>query len=205
MLRWERPWATGCCKGLVCHSCKKTRTFREDVSCKTDPGEQAERLTTADDAGRETSSSPMGKEDETAYALHTVQSKGRPIMVGVHVQDVPLDMELDTGASKSVISEKTYRSTWPLDPPTLEPSTVSLKTYSGEKLQVQGCLNVCVEYKGQTTELPLLIVGGMGPSLQGRDWLYKLRLDWPEICHVQHTSTLQEILDKACWEKNWGS
>ena len=53
-----------------------------------------------------------------------------------------------------------------------------------------------MEYKGQREELPVLIVGGSGPSLFGWNWLHRLKLDWNEICHVGSASTLTDILGK---------
>jgi len=42
-----------------------------------------------------------------------------------------------------------------------------------------------------------LVIAESGPSLLGRDWLAKLKLNWKEICHMgQSTSDLQEIIDK---------
>ena len=117
-------------------------------------------------------------------------------MVQVKVNSVPLEMELDTGASVTIISEVTYRSTWPRDPPFLEQVKIKLKTYAGEELQVHGRLNAQVDYEGQTKELPILIVGGQGASLLGRNWLQELRLDWPKICCVRRTGTLDQILNK---------
>ena len=62
--------------------------------------------------------------------------------------------------------------------PPLQPSTANLRTYSGEKLKVQGMIEVKVKYEDQVTRLPLLVVEGSGPSLLGRDWLLRIKLDW---------------------------
>ena len=46
-------------------------------------------------------------------------------------------------------------------------------------------------------ELELTVVSGSGPTLMGRDWLSKLRLDWSPLHQVKpNTEKLQEILDK---------
>ena len=71
-------------------------------------------------------------------------------------------MELDTGTVVSVIGEHTYLSTWPHNPPPLQPSTIELHTYSGEELKVLGSITVTVDYQGQQEELPLLVVNGSG-------------------------------------------
>ena len=94
-------------------------------------------------------------------------------------------MEVDTGASLSLISHETYQRFWPSRP--LEASSVNLRTYSGDQVGVLGGLNVDVSYGDQKAELPLLVVEGSGPSLFGRDWLARIRLDWKAIymvtCH----------------------
>lgn len=42
-----------------------------------------------------------------------------------------------------------------------------------------------VEYDGQPKpELPLVVVEGHGPTLFGRNWLAKIRLDWHDIKKV---------------------
>ena len=48
-------------------------------------------------------------------------------------------------------------------------SDTLLRTYTGEKLQVLGQLQVKVEYGDQVQLLPLLVVAGSGPSLWGRN------------------------------------
>ncbi|KAL1430157.1 hypothetical protein MTO96_015361 [Rhipicephalus appendiculatus] len=66
----------------------------------------------------------------------------RPFRVEVSVNGISLLMELDTGASVSVVSEDTFRRKF--QSARLEPSTVLLKSYSGELTAVKGTLAVSV-------------------------------------------------------------
>ena len=121
-----------------------------------------------------------------------------PLKVTVCANDADLTMEVDTGASVSVISEATYYSVWPdhCRPPLL-PSNAVLRCYSGQ-LKVSGRIEVTVCYGDQCRKLKLLVVPCDGPSLLGRDWLMELRLDWRTVHHVQSDvdQRLQAILDK---------
>ncbi len=101
-------------------------------------------------------------------------------------------MEVDTGASLSVVSETTFARLWPGR--SLEPSTVQLKTYTGEALQVLGSAQVhVIGGDGQSADLPLLVVGTDGPTLLGRNWLRSLRLDWQQI-HQLNDTPLERVL-----------
>ena len=106
-------------------------------------------------------------------------------------------MELDTGASFSLISETVYHNTWSNgNAPTLRQSTVRLHTYTGEELEVLGTLDITVQYKTQQEVLPLLVVRGQGPSLFGRNWLQKIKLDWTEINYVTSPRACHDVLEK---------
>ena len=129
------------------------------------------------------------------FPIQTERARVKPIEVELNVNDASLVMELDTGASVSVISEQTYLATWNLPQPTLEKSEIKLLTYTGELLQVKGCMQARVSYREQEEALPLLVVAGAGPTLLGRDWLHKLRLDWQHLNRLQH-SPMEEILHK---------
>ena len=89
-------------------------------------------------------------------------------------------MELDTGATVSLVSEETYNQHW-----SQQESNTRLKTYSGEYLETLGNINVSVCYGDQQVTLPLVVIKGKGPSLFGRNWLEKIKLDWPEIHKLQ--------------------
>lgn len=91
----------------------------------------------------------------------------------------------------SLVSEKTYRSLFPER--CLQPSKACLHTYSEELITVIGQVEVEVCYE-ERVKLPLLVVKGEGPSLFGRDWLTKIRLDWGAINTVK-CGTLNSVLE----------
>ena len=129
------------------------------------------------------------------YSLYQIGSKqsSKPLQVEVVINGQPLSMELDTGAAVMLVSEETFQSKW--SNVTLQPSTAQLHTYSGEPLPVVGQAEVKVQYGEQELQLPLIVVGGKGPSLFGRDWLARIQLDWKKF-HTIQESTLTSVLDQ---------
>ena len=105
-------------------------------------------------------------------------------------------MEIDTGATKSIMSKGTFHRIWPSsNAPPLETTTARLRTYTGETIKVIGEANVEVTLDDQREKLSLLIVDGDVPSLLGRDWLRKLRVNWFQLNQIRHNEELQSILD----------
>ena len=133
------------------------------------------------------------KEDDTAYMLFNLpgSSKPKPLCVNVKVNQVDLRMEVDTGAVVSVIRKSTYSRLWSEKNLPLQSSSTTLRTYTGERIEVWGAAAVMVEYLGQKEQLELLVVSGSGPSLLGRDWLLKLRLNWQSINQVATTGNTE--------------
>ena len=86
------------------------------------------------------------------------------------INNHPVPMELDTGASVSVISESTYNTVLK-DTIPLESTDIRLRTYMGEELPVLGVATVAVSFESQSTFLPLAVVKGDGASLFGRNWI----------------------------------
>ena len=105
-------------------------------------------------------------------------------------------MEIDTGASFSVINEKTYqqicRGKENLE---LKESNISLRTYTGEKICPKGITEVVIEYNNQVNHLPLLVLKGNGPNLIGRNWLENICLNWKSIKRLAKLN-LEEVLSK---------
>ena len=98
-------------------------------------------------------SKPPTQEDSEDYSYTMYNLTGmsvKPLKVTVSVDNVDLDMEVDTGASVSIISEETYSCLWPKEQqPSLQESVITLGTYSGEQLSIKGTLAVDVQYKDQ--------------------------------------------------------
>ena len=62
---------------------------------------------------------------------------------------------------------------------------------------VLGVANVNMSFQEQHKQLQLLVVGGKEPSLLGRDWLNKIKLNWEELHYIgQHKWTLEAVLDE---------
>ena len=146
----------------------------------------------------------MPAEDDTEpleYSLFHTQSSNRspPILITLKVNGADLTMELDTGATLSLISENTYKKIFPVETaPHILNSKAQLKTYTGEVIKVLGAIEVEVTHNEQKKQMNLLVVAGDGPSLLGRDWLSHIRLDWSTLNRIQSTATsaCQEMLDQ---------
>ena len=183
-------------KDVEYHFCKKRGHIAKVCRTKTKAEghryqHKTHQLTTEDEE----------TETETEiYSIYNLANNkvSEPIMVTVIANQAALTMEVDTGASASVISEATYQQLWPETPPVLHPPVIKLRTYMGEVLKILGSTTVAVKYQGQTAKQPLLIIKGAGPSLLGKDWLSSLRLPWQHLLHkIQTDSTdLQHLLKK---------
>lgn len=116
--------------------------------------------------------------------LHKVgRRSSEPISVPMLLNGKELVMEVDTSATLSVISEFTRQSVFPDEP--LHSSKLILKTYTDEQMEVKSTLNMRVQYGDQKKKLVLVIMGGDGPSLLGRNWLKYIQLDWSSIFAVR--------------------
>jgi len=105
-------------------------------------------------------------------------------------------MELDTGATISVISEYEWKKLFPQTSIVTPYVGKPLCGYSGQQLEKAGQATVQVTYKKQKADLPLVIVAGdYRPALFGQNWLAIIKLNWAELHRIQ-SDKLQEILEK---------
>jgi len=101
--------------------------------------------------------------DAEEYSLYySTSNKLRPLEVSLRVNQVDMTMEVDTGATLSVISEQTYSHLWPKElAPPLRPSPAKLRTYTGERIAVKGTIDVNIIYQKQESQLGLLVVASI--------------------------------------------
>ena len=103
---------------------------------------------------------------EAAFGLYNVDSRpiGRltsvPYKVQVKIKGKTLVMELDTGASRSTVSENIYKkllSSYPL-----YDCKIQLHSYAGMRVPVLGCVTVPVSYENNPEQwLKLVVVKGV--------------------------------------------
>lgn len=162
----ECPFINSSCfkcgkKGHIQHACRSKRSTKGiQAKSATRP---FRNLSAADNEG-------------TTTQLNNLGSTVPPISFELVIEGHKINMELDTGAAVSVISEENYLRLFPNA--SLKCSNVVLRTYTGEVLKPLGIVDVNVEYKNQCCKLPLHVIRDQGPSLIGRDWLHRIRLDW---------------------------
>ena len=189
-------------KNATCNLCGKTGHIKP--VCKSSNQPQSEMFRS--DHGRKwrsgngrnvTSQSKThhlqeGGSDEQCYTMYTIDScyarKEDRIIESFTIQDQVIDLELDTGASVSVINENTCNQL--KNSSVLKKTQTILRTYSGEKIIPIGVIDVSVIYKkNREHRLPLVVVPG-GPNLLGRNWLREIRLNWRNIQAKLHNVSL---------------
>ena len=115
---------------------------------------------------------------------------------------ISLEMEVDTGASLSLVAEDMYRHHWAHRE--LQQSQLRLCTYLCEPLEMMGSLRVRVYHGGQDINLSLTLVEGNGLTLLGRDWLEHRRIDWEQVCQII-ASALERFLDCKVFKPGVGT
>ena len=173
-------WARACShRSTVCHKCGKTGHLAR--VCRG--GVRRQRESQANLVGLD--GTPDSNEDlpHGADVINRVNKVGSPAAspykVTLELNGKPLEMEVDTGAAVSIISELTKKTMFPTA--TLSKTPVTLRTYSADPLTVLGKLSVEVKYRDYVGTHSLFVVEGKGSNLLGRDWLTAIRLDWASI------------------------
>ena len=135
------------------------------------------------------------EDDEACLFSVKTETKGKgsrsAIWVNPKVNGRSLKMELDTGAAVSVISKTDFERMYPRK--NLLPTSLTLKTYSGEVIEPCGLMKCKVELNGQTKVLDLYVVNNDNKPLFGREWLKVLKLNWTSI----KTLGIQEAEEKV--------
>ena len=99
-------------------------------------------------------------EDSDPFAMFHVSSprseqKYGPLTVEVEIDGKSVNMEVDTGASMTIIPENLYTDKF--TNVKLTPCEKTFLTYSGETLQLLGQAAVVVKYEKQSKTLPLIV------------------------------------------------
>lgn len=200
------------CKGHVGKMCRQSQSLRAKLSTQSRGGGQPERQdgergnknpkkyskkgvkkvcedtdSTSTEEEEVNLVSSKCESDMSIFSVNILQESAtaKEIKVSVKLNGQPVEMEVDTGASVSLMSQDKKNALIPNVP--MCKSHLRLKTFNGDPVPVLGKCMVEVEYEGQKQTLPLYIVRGKGPELLGREWLSNIKLDWQSILRVQAT------------------
>ena len=160
-------------RNAVCHSCKR----RGHISriCKAGVKLLEEEH-------------PYTEEEEIAMMsyLMTIGDYTDGIFVPVNIEGKDCKLQLDTGASKTVVP-KSFYDKYCADAPLNSTKTV-LKTYTNETVYPVGRAIVKVCYQGKKFELPLIVVNKGSTAVFGRDWLSKIKLNWKDLAGLNYVT-----------------
>ena len=166
-------------KEYECHFCRKKGHLASVCRKKKARSSKQE-----DSMDKSNANVVEGEEESPEYPLFNISkcTPSKPLLVKVLINGVSINMELDTGASVSLMGEDTYRLKQDSAGP-LQQSSVKLHTYT-------------VEQNDQSMTLPLIVMKREEPLLLGRNWLSVLKLDWQHIFRVESNCSLQDVLTR---------
>ena len=182
-------------KGHTVRMCrKKSRSSHKSGSheqhqVRTDPAMQA-----VDDSNcpEEPAEANLGD----MYTIHRCAiQREKPIFVKVDINSIPTEMEVDTGASVTVMGEAKFHEIFKDCKPKLESTNIKLRTYTGEFITAKGVSEVNVAYENQSVSLPLIVTVGGGPVLFGRNWLKKIRLNWEQLFSAMDVNKVSQNVE----------
>jgi hypothetical protein len=182
-------------KDIICNKCGKVGHIQN--ACRGSKPPLAVSLPTAySNPVRQIQENEEVLPERVEQPLYHVQAKRGvpPILVQVVIDGITVPMEVDTGASVSLMYEKVFTELWPDQ--LLLPTDVNFSDYNENSIPVLGSCEVKVEYQGQTAIVPLVIVRGSGSSLMGRNWLNNIVLDWKSINTVIQKSPIKSLLNR---------
>lgn len=187
-------------KNTKCHNCDKVGHIQK--ACRaSQPAAGEKRGKQMKNQQRATGYVQAEDEDPDVEVFCVNETAKQAFKVNFDVNQRNVLMEIDTGAAVSIMSEVTYKKSFAHVP--LGGSNVTLKTYTGQAIPVRGQFLAKVAYGNQTADLPLIVVKGNGPSLCGRNWLERIKLDWKTIKMVNESvkqpvppKTISEVLGK---------
>ena len=112
-------------------------------------------------------------EDENIYSIYTLQhNKVKPFQVIIKLNGLPVPMEIDTGASLTIINEPIFTALQKHDNTIrLQNTSVKFRTYGGNTFEPLGVINLLVHYRQQELKKPIFVVSGNAPCLMGRDFI----------------------------------
>ena len=130
--------------------------------------------------------------------IHSLSGEPLPLKTKVFINGKPVEMDVDTGAAVSLMSENQQKALFPNVP--LRKSSLTFRTYTGENMNIRGEMNVEVKFESHTKTLSLVVVTGSGPTLVGRNWIpytsWNCSISGENVIHHSSTDALESLLSR---------
>ena len=184
-------------KSKECYVCRKKGHIGKVCRSKSFKNKRETNLVEKE----EKTSSDEDSADEifNIYKLAT-EEKQEPYKLNVRINSNDVIMEIDTGASISIINYDTYSKLVKKSKSSLMKSNVMLRTYSGSILKARGKFEEVFEYEGQKLKHQFVVVDRARPNLLGRDILNFIVIDWSQFKRAMQVNNVNEVLNNLCEE-----
>ncbi|XP_058038083.1 uncharacterized protein K02A2.6-like [Ahaetulla prasina] len=172
-------------KGHLSRVCRASLPAYQGASPQVKPKQGARKMPSRRDECHAVDRKVMSADTAVSHASATVPTN--KIYLRIHLEGVPLKMEVDTSSSRSLIAWHTLRRLLPkFAKRCLQPCPINLRDYQGNPIPIAGCTSLNVSFGTFAGRLPLIVVRDNLPSLLGLDWFAALHLDVSGI----HTTDL---------------
>ncbi|XP_045782541.1 uncharacterized protein K02A2.6-like [Maniola jurtina] len=105
------------------------------------------------------------------------ETKVAPFVIEVILEGIPVILQVDTGASFSIVNEYTWKKIEHQNRHIiLQPVSLTLRTWTDTPVMLLGQTKLQVQYKDIKCTLNVIVAKGCGPNLLGRDWLTPLNI-----------------------------
>ena len=178
----------------VCHQCGKVghlaRVCRTATKGQLSKTLREELVATAQETTSNSSECEYSFNEVNSTTTHDY-SRPPPYYIQVEIEGQPVQMEIDTGASVSIVSAKTVKNL-----PRLANCRTTLKTYTGEAIPILGKCDVHVQLNGKKRILPVYVVADQCSNLFGRDWIKSFPNALDTVKLVTSSKSLESILSR---------
>lgn len=118
-------------------------------------------------------------------------------MLNLNVEDTNCRMEIDTGAAVSTMTLQVQEKLLPKIK--LQPTSLQLRTYTGEIIHPRGKVKVNIEHKNTKIQSDLYVINARVDSILGREWIRKLNLNISDLnllANVMNEEQCKTEIDK---------
>ncbi|CDW60801.1 hypothetical protein TTRE_0000919901 [Trichuris trichiura] len=133
-------------------------------------------------------------------AMAPDQSVGPPTVLSMIVNGVLIEFEVDSGSALTLISEELLHRLWKGSLPGLKRSSLKIRTWSQERMTVQGSFQAAVQFKSVKCNLELFVMRNGGRPLLGRAWFrsFNIAISVPSY---QLSVTLPYVTANDGWQR----